>query len=314
MPVLIGTATDHEDLYNDLVAWLQTAGPTGPDWTLLDDDATRSIFVAPGLTTTEEIHVGFGFVENAGTDSFALSAWMFRAYSALVDFQTQPGMSTIGYHPLWDTSIPYWFIANGQRVIIVTKVSTVYTASYLGKMLPYGTPGQWPQPYYRSSPQIANTRWSETTPDIRNFYDPGRLQSGSVPNINYASQFLDPAGVWRYVANFFNNSGSETPESTSNYMWPYNASFFIPEGITTETFARWREMRDNVDGSLTMFPLILMGEDPSFDFYGELDGAFAVPGFGAASEDTIDFGGDDYLIVQNIFRTSRFHYAAIRLT
>lgn len=33
---------------------------------------------------------------------------------------------TVTYVTLWDSSIPYWLIANGRRFILVAKVSTTY--------------------------------------------------------------------------------------------------------------------------------------------------------------------------------------------
>jgi|ADGO01.1.fsa_nt_gi hypothetical protein len=122
-----------------------TGGGLGA-WTELDYNSTdnTAIYQAPGLSGTEEIHIGFGYVADPGTDAYALTGWMFRSYNALLAHQSQPGHSGLGYHPVWNTSIPYWFIANGQRVIIVTKISTVYTASYLGKILPYGSRANGP--------------------------------------------------------------------------------------------------------------------------------------------------------------------------
>lgn len=303
MAVETGTATDHDDLFDKLRTFLSTAGPTGPGWTELDYEAgdRTVIFQAPGLSTTEEIHVGFGVVESVGTDSFALTGWMFRSYNSGLGHQVQPGHSGLGYHPLWDTSIPYWFIANGQRVIIVTKVSTVYTASYLGKFLPYGVPGEYPQPYYLGMPNSANTRWSSTDESFRNFFDPGA---------HNGSRMLNPNGTWYNVADHQQSGGGESNTDNTNYIWPYNT----PMGTTSASArTRYRELRQNLDDTVPHYPLVLLGENPATDIYGILDGAFAVSGFSIASEDTVEIDTIDHLVVQNVFRTSRFHYAAMKL-
>ena len=43
-------------------------------------------------------------------------------------------------------SIPYWFLADGRRVIIVAKITTVYEHAYLGFLDAYATPGEWTYP------------------------------------------------------------------------------------------------------------------------------------------------------------------------
>jgi hypothetical protein len=276
-------------------AWTQL-GVTSPE------DADAAIFQAPGLggvSPQEQIYFGFGYEASVGTDAYALTGWMFRTYNPSLGYTSQPGHSGLGYHPVWNQPTPYWFIANGRRVIVVTKVSTVYTASYLGKVLPYGTPGEWPQPYYLGMPFSSNTRWSSTSETFRNFFDPGD---------HNGSRMLNPSGVWYGVANYEESSG-ESSVNSDNYIWPYQANI----GTEASARTRWREMRDNVDGSYTLFPLILNGENPATDIWGELDGAYACSGFNAAVEDIIEQDNEQHLLVQNIYRTARYYYAAVKL-
>jgi hypothetical protein len=295
-----GTATDHDDLFDKLRTFLGTGGSTGPGWTELDYNGTDRtvLFEAPGLSTTEEIHFGFGVEASVGTDSFALTGWMFKAYNDALGHKSQPGISGVGYHAVWDDSIPYWFIANGQRVIIITKVSTVYTASYLGKFLPYGVPGDYPQPYYVGMPASGNSRWSTTSETFRNFFDPGD---------HVGSEMLNPNGTWYRVGNYVESSG-ESVVTDGNYLWPYSVAFGSNLART-----RWREMRNNVDDTVPLWPIVLVGEDPSGDTYGMLDGAFAVSGFSLSSEDLVTSDAVDHLVVQNVFRTARYYYAAMKL-
>jgi hypothetical protein len=301
MPVLTGTATDHVDLYDQLRDFLVTAGPTGPGWTELDYDsvANSALFEAPGISGSEEIHLGLGYVEDAGVDSFSLTGWMFRDYNAALPHTNQPGYSGIRYHQVWDDSMLFWFIANGQRVIIVTKVSTVYTASYLGKFLPYGAPGEYPQPYYMGMPYSSNTRWSTVNEGFRNFFDPG-----------LGGLLLTPSISWLSVSNFTESSG-ESSNSSNGFVFPFHANI---GGSTTVTRDRYRQLRDRVDGGYNLRPLVLCCTDPTDDIFGEIDGAYAIPAFSAASEDIIEVGADEYLVLQNCFRTARYYYAAIKLT
>lgn len=299
------TADDHVDLFDRLIDFLQrgTTTPGGPDWTLLDYESGGStgdaaaLFEAPGISGDEEIHVGVSLHSSTGADAYSLGFWMFRAYNDALDFLSQPGYSGRGFMPIWNQSMPYWFIANGQRLMIAAKVSTVYPASYVGKFLPYGTPGEYAQPYYMGNTVgSATTRWSTVSENDRNFWDPGPQ-----------GKILLPNGTWRTVQNFLDVSG-ENDMSSSNYVWPFQA-----ESLGDATKIEYRRLRENVDGSYPLWPLILFGTNPDRDVWGELDGAYAVSGFNNASENTIEIDGTDYLVLQNLFRTSRYYYAALKL-
>lgn len=295
----IDTAADHVDLFDRLITFLQqTSG--GPGWTLLDYNSAdnRALFVAPGLTALEEIYFGVSLHASVSTDTYALGFWMFRAYNPSLGDLEQPGHSFAGYLPVWNTTMPYWFVANAQRLIIVAKVSTVYPSGYIGKFLPYGTPGEYPQPYYMCMPVASSTtRWSNTSEDNRSFYDPGPTGRLSYPN-----------GVWHTVRNWFEGSSGEQDASGGNYIWPFNSNI-----NTSEPRNRYRELRENVDGTYPLWPLILHGELNDADIYGELDGAFAVSGFNNATENIVEIGADEYLVVQNMHRTTRWYYAAVKL-
>lgn len=300
MALEIDSATDHVELYDRLIAFLQLGitTPGGPNWELIrQDTADSSLFRAPGLTETEEIYVGISLHPQPDIDVFNFGFWMFRAFNDALGDLEQPGHSGVLYHTTWDDTTPYWFVANGQRLMMVTKPSTAYTASYVGKFLPYGLPSEYPQPYYIGCPTGTSTlRWSSVNESHRNFFDPG-------PHCLLGG----PSGVWRAVGNYFEQSG-EASTGATNYIHPFAGNV-----SSVQSALRYRELRDNVDGSYSIFPLTLLGENPELNCYGDLDGAYAVPGFSIASEDIIQIGGDDYLVVQNIFRTDRMYYGAIKL-
>jgi hypothetical protein len=301
MPIQIATSTDHLDLFDRLVAWLQEHS-NGPGWELLrlNTQDLRALFRAPGLSGTEEIHFGFSVHANVSLDTYALGVWMFRSFNDAMGDLEQPGHSGVKYLPVWNTAIPYWFVANGQRLIVVAKVSTTYHSLYAGKFLPYGTPGEYPQPYYLCAPVTTSTRrWSTIVESDRSFFDPGTAGIMSLPN-----------GQWRSVANF-GGDASEIAQTGIN-LWPFQAR--ISGGSLTSAQARYRELRENLDGSYPVWPLVILGSDPDVDNYGELDGAYAVCGFNSASENIVQIGGDDYLVVQNGHRTARYFYGAIKLT
>ena len=300
MTVQTNTATDHNDLFDRLRTFLTTStGGGGAGWTELGyDGVARNVFLrAPGLAGDSEIHVGFGVTQDDPTDSYSLRGWMARGWNATFPLTAQPQNSLIRYHPVWDSAIPYWFIANGQRVIIITKISTSYFASYLGKFLPYGVPSDYPQPYYVGMPSDSNARWSVDTYNVHAFFDAGP-----------SSLILQPSGTWFQSINGFESGGDARAGSSGAYVWPFNGSV-----VTNAPFQRYRELRNNLDGTYPRFALELYGDNPQIDYYGQLDGVYAIPGFSAASEDTVVIDGVTHLLIQDVSRTSRWNYAGFAL-
>jgi hypothetical protein len=59
-----------------------------------------------------------------------------------------------------------------------------------------------------------------------------------------------------------------------------------------------------------LLPVILADGTPNV--YGELDGVFALTGFGNGAENTVTIGGVVHYVVQNVFRTDQLDYFAIK--
>ncbi len=299
MPIRTGTALDHVALFDELLSFLQSDSD-GPSWTLLRENSAgdSALFMAPGLAATDEIYIGVNLTADAGADTFAIGFWMFKDYNAALEDDEQPGASIVCYMPVWDDAMPFWFVANGQRLIVTAKVSTVYTAAYAGKFFPDGLPSEYPMPYYVGScATAASTRWSSTSESVRNPWDPG-----------LAARVLLPSGQWRTVCNFYDDAGAERGNTDSHYIWPFYSGI-SGSGVRT----RYRELRENLDGSYSLLPLILHGDNPQSDMLGALDGVYAVPAFSAATEDTVTVSGVQHLLVQNVYRTARYYYGAIAL-
>ena len=73
-----------------------------------------------------------------------------------------------------------------------------------------------------------------------------------------------------------------------------------------------------MDGSPILQPIVLCSSDeaPNPDgvsLIGELEGCYALSGAGVATEDLVQIGGVDHLVVPNVFRTTRYDFFAVRL-
>jgi hypothetical protein len=310
MAVEIGTATGYKDLLAKLRTFL--TGLAVNPWTSLrytvggGTNPDELILRAPGLAGTDQIYVGITTFENATADYFNWRLAGFTGYNAALAFGAQPGVMQKVHLTLWNSPIPYWFVANGRRVIIVAKVSTFYMTGYLGFINQYPSPNQYPYPLivggnWAIDPEPALTsvswRWSNTFFTNTNFpmstsWDPG----GGIIRANTSTlRIRKPDGTWGFMRAGSNGAYQDLDDST---IWPYMAGM--------------ANLQANLGADQSpVFPIILHDNTP--EVFGELDGVYATSGQARASEDTITVGADSLLVVQNVMRTGRNTYCAVKL-
>ncbi|MGI9277485.1 MAG: hypothetical protein ACR2PT_21885 [Endozoicomonas sp.] len=304
-----GTANGHVDLLDKVVSFLTTNQQLVDDkqnWQVLKTESEgylRQFFLkAPGLSGKEEIYINFRVFDNKENDRYN---WHTRGALGFIEnqkFLDQPNLSPKTYSYYWDKAIPYWLVGNGQRVIIVAKISTSYVVSYFGKIIPYGTPKQFPYPLFIGGVgNDSGKRWSDSsnTFDVSCVMSPGQ-----------GCQFYTSDGGWRQVRNRYSTSSSDT--SYLNLLPTAQGGFFRARSSGWTTF---KQVQPNPDGSYTLLPFMLATHNnyPSRNVYGELDGLLWVTGTGNAAENIITIDSQDYLVVQNMHRTDWEEYAAVRL-
>lgn len=322
MSTATGTATDYLDLLAKLRTFLKTDATLvglGQNWTELATVAVpfnhtdsgqvnivdyETYLQAPGLSGTEQIFINLQAYHNVAADIYNFRIKGAVGYSAAVGatFFNQPGGSPDAYVCLWNQSIPYWFFANGQRVVVVAKVSTTYEMFYAGKFLPYGTPGQYPYPLaiggtsgnasstdplsVAGFPANANIRFSNNTSNHAAFFDP------------FALYWIDSALTWHSITHYQSTSHQNASESTL-FPWFY----------ADNTPLTWLET--NLDGSYPVFLARLSSFTPINDL-GELDGVGFTTGFATSSESTItDQNAAVWTVFQDTFRTASNDYCVI---
>ena len=152
MAVKIGMATSHSDLLLKLETFLTTNSElvaTNQQWESLKDNTAQPyslsttpdnngyllhrFFKGKGLGGQDSIIVPMVLRQNVTSNYYTLSAYPARAYdrTKAVDMQF---VSTNGYNTypacmsIWQTTMKYWFIANGRRFIIIAKVAIRYVS------------------------------------------------------------------------------------------------------------------------------------------------------------------------------------------
>jgi hypothetical protein len=281
---------------------------TTPPWTSLRRTAgSEMIWQAPGNGGADQIIVGAKTFSDVGADYYNWRLGGFTAFNSGVAFNQQAGYlggagqaNPSAVLNLWNQSTPYWFVANGRRVIVVAKVSTVYVMAYLGFFSPYMSPGAFPYPLivggsmaWNSEPasNSVSWRWSYVGNEITNFpWGYGANGSTMINPYQSSLRMRLPSGSW-------GGHDRSVNEATFGQIWPYGY------GMT--------DWRTNLDGGYMMLPIVLFDATPNV--YGELDGVLAITGFQNGAENTVTLGSSTYLVVQNISRTTKTDYCAVKL-
>jgi len=303
MATTTGTATD----YLDLLAKLKAFATTNADlvaasqaWTLLRDASAADDILTlegPGLAGTDEIIVTVQPYEQVANDIYNWRLGGAIGYDAA-------GPSWYGWSPqandraplvlLRNGSMQYWFRGDGRSLSGVVKVSTVYQSFYLGLLLPYATPGQWPLPLVVGGMAMdQDLRFSEESIHHSAFWHPQKAS----PSLYGALLVRDAGGGWYDWAN--QGGGNEK-------RW------VAPRRYTTTASLVTRNL-EPMGGCYPTDALVLSMLEPAENTLGPLDAWLWTTGFGLAAEDVVQVDGQDYLAVPNGFRSATDEWALMRL-
>lgn len=268
---------------------------------------------APGVDGTQEIFVGGYSRTDNGADSYNLGFRGFRYWLDLASsVRDVPNSSGDKFILLSKTPTAYWIVANGGRFVLVTRTSSVYEFAYCGFGLPYETPSNHPYPMLVGAPSTDGTqRWDVSTGSAGGFYrnpsDPGAVSSADTTDGGLAA--VMPDGSWMQVCNRSSGTGSEgnalPAAERRGRTWPYAVQ--DSGGVQVD------HLRDCVDGTKPMLPIVVFRYYLSPHPWGELDGVYWTTGFNNSAEALIREGAIDHLSVPNTFRSSIQSFAAIAL-
>jgi len=313
---------DHPDM-DELVAIDDdvASGGSSQAWTIDSYTAVSEAEMfahGPGTSGVDEIYTWIDTYSDVGDDYYNWRMAAMTGYSSGVDISLQPGV-TQGRLPrmlMWENPIPYWFLGNGRRYVVVAKISSVYECLYQGFALPYGLPTQFPYPMVVGGSAcpistVANHRYSSVATDHRAFPNPyanaeGVIVQGTFDITGYYSTLKVMQGT-----SWIRMKGREgSTLYNDNNVWPYISSentSYGPDNIFTNS------LRENIDGSYPVFPLIMTMNNPNNHIFGELQGCYAVPGYGGlAAEDTLTINGETYIVFPIVANASRGDFWAIK--
>lgn len=317
-----GFAESHTDLLAKLKTFIcDTMTPSGDRWVVQRNVTTagsEELIVRGVGSGTDQIYVGLKAFSDAGTDNYGLILNGFTGFNTALSFYDQPGAMQISQTPpvlpllksipANANAIKYWFIASSRRFIIIARTGTVYHQAYLGWFLPYGTPLQYPYPLVVGGSGMLNSlgvpvKQNESTNQVHAFWKPIDAVNtiGNYPNNFGTLSFRDAAGAWKRPV--LSNGGLNS--SGGSGTWPY------VEAIRNAR-SSYNNMRPNLDGTYTLGPIIIVEGSPA-NMWGEFDSIKHTTGNNLTSEDIITIGSDNWLVVQNVFRTSDSDIACFKL-
>lgn len=298
------TAVNGAGTYGEVYAVELRRAPGGPNAAY-----SQYLWMAPGNDGTSEVYVGVHALRRTDVDYYDWEVLAFDGYTAGLNARQQPGKQGFLWMPLWNSSIPYWFVCDGRRVVVVAKVSTNYEACYLGLYDPFFTPAQLPYPiclggslaipsssFYWNSTLL---KWS-TVDDGHNLFphsDRNYSTAYDVSAICYQMRLRSLAGAWIGAAAKAQGVRDWTPRASEAFLWPECGDFNL--------------LDVNHDGGYALLPILMLAGEPNP--MGQLSGVFAVTGQGAGAEDIVTVGGVAHLLVPNVNRTTRQDWLALRL-
>lgn len=289
------------------------------------------IFKSRGFSGTQEVYTGLRVIKSPvnSWENIALNGYTgFNAEEPSWDLQPGSirgyGVDPVRSHPMvcgWALPMNYWFVATGNSFRFCIKVSTVYEAGYIGLLLPYSTPGQYPYPLAVGGSTFTSTgdySYSAVRRAHGVYCCPGSDTTASVLSAGSSSLLLrSPSGSWDHFHNV--RSSAEPTLDTERVDGP-SISVATPSGPSRSvwphcvlTQARLLPYRECLGGGYLLQPCVLVQYSPTNAVYGELEGTFHVSGHQVGAEDTSVVGGKTYVIFQNTYRTTQHNYWALSL-
>lgn len=325
---------DSSQSANTVVTW-KSCLLLRQDGTIANHFGSEVLFKAPGNAGTENIYTGLKSEYDDANGWYNLFIMGYTGFNPLVtDFFRQPG-AIPGYEdptpmacpmvPCWNSTMPYWFSANGRAFKFGVKVSTSFEGGYMGFFLPYATPSQYPYPIAIGGSLIpTNTARGQEWRYSYNQYKHSVFTTPAADNpamsTSWATLYIrSQEGSWRSV-------GQRSSTSDPNWIQRMTISSIPPFTQSGPYIGVWPTcvyspivsdgrlpIREVLGGGYIFQPTILVQRSPSSAVLGELEDIFIVSGFGNSAENTAVFNGINHTIFQNVARLEAHEYWALAL-
>jgi len=292
-------------------------------WTHASGEAEGVVLRGPGTGGTDEIFVGLIRVDSVDTDANHIQIY---GMTGIVDsaITMEDHINVSAQVRIWAdaSTMKYWIIANGRRFCLVLNMSTVYQAAYAGLFLPYAPPTSYPYPMFIGGTSNIDTtvaNWRSASTFHSQFpFSPKIVSAASVGDLPANAWLLDSTGAWLSVTSdqfgdvFIMPTYVDTLDDDEVDRWRLYAAFSVTQNKLGYETIRSR-ITTSYGGGYAVEQMTLARVSPLTEMFGVLDGAFFCAGVGNAVENIIQIDSVDYVVVQDVFRTSTLDYWAMRL-
>ena len=287
------------------------------------------LFKSTGLDGTDNIYTGIRAEYNATHGWFNLFVNGYTGHDPNEpSFWRQPG-AIPGYGeigekmvpmvPLWNSSMPYWFSANGRCFRFAIKVSTSYEGGYLGFFLPHATPAQYPYPIAVGGSMVPvdatrDDEWRYSKVHARHsVYPVPACNSSPSGDPDSALYIRSVGGTWDFVGARHSTSdpGAVVPLNFASHVFTNNKRGTWP-AVWWDSTARL-PFGECLGGGYVMLPIGIVQRENITAAIGALDGIKQISGQNNASENTASFGGNTWVVFGNAARTEINDYYALEL-
>lgn len=261
------------------------------------DTRVEIIFEGYGYDGTRNFKFGAEFYEDTSTQTYNFSWYAMRNLNQYLSLRDQlPDVELVNL-PLTNQPFTYWFFVNGQRVVIVARIGSVYLSAYLGFGFPYDLPTVHDWPMIIAAGSSEETRkFDYAGPLLRSITDPCRS----------SMKAYFPTSGWRSFSNIYDISNTDVADSAvEGSVWPAS----MAHGNQND----WWPYRDNLDGTMPLFATVLCHRSNPTHVWGELDGVYVTTGFNNSPEAIITKDGYDHIVFQNVFRNTYQDFFAVRM-
>lgn len=325
MAYVNGTATSNIDLWDELIAFLTTDSTlvgAGEDWEVVwsVDSGKTVVLCGPGTSGDETIYIGLQRTDSIDTDSNYITFFGMTGVNLLATSMSGHVNVSQGVRIWLDAgAMRYWIVGSGRRFMLAVNISTIYQIAYAGLFLPYALPTAYPYPLFVggcASLSTKTTCWRSSS-DYHAAFPQAPADTALINGV-YNAYMLAPDAMWlgaagdtaanvcigpnRYTVT--DADGSDLFRLETNVNVGGDQTGYLP--------LQQRVMRGYGD-VYALDPFTLIQTTPDAQHHGILDGLMSCSGVGNAAENVIEVGSTDYLVLQNVFRTSSLDYMAMKL-
>ena len=258
--------------------------------------STYTVLFNDGLSGDEKVYLGFVPIVKSDGVTAGLMCKIYRHFDDTMDFWDttfgNPDNSS-GYKafvPFGNDMLKYWIFSNQQRIVLVVRTNTYYSAYYGGMFWRFALPHEYPYPLVLLTDGYASWGWSsyidpQSTDEYRHIFMPG-LKDIFTTN---QSRNWDACALCSYTNSF-----------AQAYYYA-----FLPCEVDLSYVEQHHYPPDAPQG---LFPLYISYGGLA----GQLDNVFFAPSADHEPEAEINQSGDIYLVIPDVFRTDWKYWFAVK--